>query len=107
MELVMANGVNVCGFEELNEYEMMWVDGGGVWDVVKDAAVGALGGAVAGFGKGFVVGALVGVFAGPGGVLAGAVSCGLYYAGKGAVAGAALNVVFQDAAGYVKEKWFD
>lgn len=105
MELVMENGFKVCGFEELNEYEMMWVDGGGAWDVVKDAAVGALGGAVAGFGKGFVVGALVGLSAGPGGVLAGAVSCGLYYAGKGAVTGAAFNTALQGAADYVKENW--
>lgn len=105
MEVVMANGIRVCGFEEMNEYEMLWIDGGGIWDVVKDAAVGALGGAVAGFGKGFVVGALVGLSAGPGGVLAGAVSCGLYYAGKGAITGAVSNAVIQGATDYVKENW--
>lgn len=85
-------------FMELNELELCNIDGGAFWDVFKDAAVGAIAGAVTGFVKGVVTGALVGLTCGVGGVIAGAVSCGLYYAGKGAVVGAISNVSIQYAA---------
>lgn len=84
-------------FFELTENEMHVIDGGGFWDVIVDATVGAVAGVVSGFVKGFVVGVTVGVAAGPGGVIAGAISCGVYYAGKGAVIGALTNVASQQA----------
>lgn len=45
MELAMANGFGAVGFTELNEQEMMWVDGGGVLgSTLIGAGFGVVGG---------------------------------------------------------------
>lgn len=84
-------------FAELSESELFSIEGGDWLDTLKDAVVGAVAGAVTGFVKGFVVGVGVGLTAGPAGIIAGAISCGTYYAGKGAVIGAATNATIREA----------
>ena len=87
--------MEISMFLELSENEQYSVYAGGFWDIVCDVVVGGVAGAIVGFAKGFVVGAVVGLAAGPGGVIAGALSCGGYYAAKGAVIGAGTNAIFQ------------
>ena len=44
MELAMGNGFSAVGFTELNEQEMIWVDGGGVLgSTLIGAGIGAVG----------------------------------------------------------------
>lgn len=53
MNLAMANGFGGVGFTEMNELEMMWVDGGidwagvgsGLFDMVGGVVEGVIGGA--------------------------------------------------------------
>ncbi len=43
MNLAMANGFGGVGFTEMNELEMMWVDGGVNWDRVFAGTTAYLG----------------------------------------------------------------
>ena len=75
MELAMANGFGGVRFTEMNEKDMMWVDGGANWDRVFTGSVTYLSATLA-----------VATVTGPIGWIAGAAYVGICAASSGYIA---------------------